>query len=89
MAIIKSAHSSRNKPVDQSVSLLTDKSSHPSGHLSVNQVMPKSHPKFSARRIFEKVLRHRTFIGVWSASVLTGLMGVVNLWSSIFPGDPV
>ena len=89
MAIIKSAHSSRNKPADQSVSLLTDRSSHPSGHLSVNQVMPKSHSNLSFRRIFGKVLRHRTLIGVWSASVLTGLMGVVNLWSSIFPGDPV
>ena len=73
MAIInKSANPSVNQPANP----------------SVNQVMRKLQFNLSARRLIRKSLRHRTSIGVWSASVLTGLMGVVNLWSSIFPGDP-
>ncbi len=39
-------------------------------------------------RFLKKELRDRTRFGVWSVSVLTGTMGLVNLWSSVFPGDP-
>ncbi len=42
----------------------------------------------SVRSVWRKVLRHRVAIGLWSTSLLTGAMGMVNLWSSIFPGDP-
>lgn len=31
---------------------------------------------------------NRTAIGLWSVALLTGSMGFVNLWSSVFPGDP-
>ena len=65
------------------------KSNHQSTSLSVNPAMPKSRSNLSFRRLVGKVIQCRTSIGVWSVSVLTGLMGVVNLWSSIFPGDPV
>lgn len=30
----------------------------------------------------------RTAIGLWSVALLTASMGFVNLWSSVFPGDP-
>ena len=76
MAIInKSAHThpSMNQPANP----------------SVNQVMRKFKFNLAIRRLVGKALRHRTSIGVWSVSMLTGLMGVVNLWSSIFPGDPI
>ena len=86
MAIInKSTHSPVNESNHQPTSLSIDQST----NLSVNSAMPKPRSKLSFRRLVGKVLRHRTSIGVWSVSMLTGLMGVVNLWSSIFPGDPV
>ncbi len=42
----------------------------------------------SVRVLWRNALRHRGTIGLWSASLLTGAMGLINLWSSIFPGDP-
>ena len=39
-------------------------------------------------QVWKKMHHDRTAIGLWSISLLTGSMGLVNLWSSIFPGDP-
>lgn len=39
-------------------------------------------------RLSQKLRRHRSFIGLQSVVWLTGMMGIVNLWSSVFPGDP-
>ena len=80
MAIInKSTHSLVSKSNDQSTSLSIDQST----NLSVNSVMPKSRSKLSFRRLVGKVLRHRTSIGVWSVSMLTGLMTRAGAGQSI------
>ena len=43
----------------------------------------------SLKDLWKTVLQNRTRLGVWSVSLLTGTMGLVNLWSSVFPGDPI
>jgi phosphatidylglycerol lysyltransferase len=47
------------------------------------------HRKLRSFVQFWKEMHHdRTAIGLWSVALLTGSMGFVNLWSSVFPGDP-
>jgi phosphatidylglycerol lysyltransferase len=46
-------------------------------------------PSFrSFRHLYRKMVRNRTALGIKSSALLTGAMGLVNLWSSVFPGDP-
>ena len=39
-------------------------------------------------QVWKEMHHDRTTIGLWSVALLTGSMGLVNLWSSVFPGDP-
>jgi phosphatidylglycerol lysyltransferase len=39
-------------------------------------------------QVWKEMHHDRTTIGLWSVALLTGSMGFVNLWSSVFPGDP-
>ncbi|MBD2082258.1 phosphatidylglycerol lysyltransferase domain-containing protein [Leptolyngbya sp. FACHB-17] len=45
-------------------------------------------PKLGWNRKRLETLDRRTRIGVWSAALLTGIMGVVNLWSAVVPSYP-
>ena len=50
--------------------------------------MQQSPPKLSWNRKRPENLDRKTRIGVWSAAILTGIMGIVNLWSAVAPSFP-
>lgn len=50
--------------------------------------MQKESPKLGWNRKRPETLDRKTRIGVWSAAVLTGIMGFVNLWSAVTPSYP-
>ncbi|MBE9011353.1 bifunctional lysylphosphatidylglycerol flippase/synthetase MprF [Pseudanabaenaceae cyanobacterium LEGE 13415] len=47
-----------------------------------------SPPKLGWNRKRPETLDRRTRIGIWSAAILTGIMGFVNLWSAVTPSYP-
>jgi len=47
-----------------------------------------SPPKLGWNRKRPESLDRKTRIGVWSAAILTGIMGIVNLWSAVAPSFP-